>query len=563
MTSPPAAFTVRRFLELADANPEKPAIETPGGLLSRGQLAGRITQISESLLRLNLTWPLLGIFCPRDTDLVAAFLAAHYIGGAYLPLDANYPDYRLAQIIANAKPELVITTREFSQRLPAHTTRLILDDLTVIGRAPARSNDLRRNKGLAYVTYTSGSSGQPKGVAIPLNAMQSFFRALDAALGDSGDQVWLSVSSIMFDSSVAEILWPVTAGHLLCIGDNTPNGLLNSPLAHGTREGRRITHIQCAPSVARLLAMDESCRHGLAKLTTLLLGGEPYPAELVTMLRASGTGPRLLNVYGPTETTVWVAHEEVSQDSARPVPIGKASPGTELYVCDSNFRQVAEGGTGVLLIAGDQLASGYWLNNQLTVAAFLPNPFGTNGSRIYYSGDLAVRGKDGVVITGRVDDQIKVRGNRVEIGEVESHLLGWAAIRNAVVLADQYDTKDTRLVCVYDGDPPDFACREYLHRRLPSYMVPTRYIRRSPLPMNIAGKIDRSRLRSELALSNVRSDETNWWPPLQPIVVTNSDEVLAFWSQHLQLPSGWRKVYGPADIDACKEFVTRSQANSP
>ena len=557
-----AALTVRRFLKLADDNPERPAIEDPAGSTSRGQLARRILDISESLLRSGTALSLLGVFCPRSSDLVAALLAVHHVGGAYLPLDATHPDHRLAEIVANARPDIVITTRELGRRLPSQTAKLILDDLTLADRVTASATQARECRNLAYVTYTSGSSGQPKGVAVPFSALERFLSAMDAELGHQDDQIWLSVSSIVFDSSVAEILWPVTAGHRLCIGDNTPGGLMDSPLVRGTLDGRRITHIQCAPSVARVLAADQSCRQGLARLTALLLGGETYPAELVTMLRANGTGPRLLNVYGPTETTVWVAREEIHENSARPVPIGKAVQGTDLYVCDKNFRPVAEDETGVLLIAGDQLASGYWLNSQMTAAAFLPNPFGPDGSRIYYSGDLVSHSKDGLVLTGRVDDQIKVQGNRVEIGEIESRLLTWPAMRSAVVLAVYSDAKDTRLVCVYDGDPTEPECREYLLSQIPSYMVPTRYIRRSPLPINTAGKIDRTRLLSELALSRATPDIRSWWPPQEAIVASNGDGALAFWSQELQLPRGWRRVYGPADIDDCRAFVTESQINS-
>jgi amino acid adenylation domain-containing protein len=537
-----AHLSARRFAALAAAAPGKPCVEDPAGTVSRGQLMDRVTAIAKALTAAAGSSRLIGVLSERDANLVAAMLAVHQAGNAYLPLDPAHPDQRLADTVADAAPALVITTAALAGRLSPDIPVLLIDDLSVRGDVAAGGNA----EGLAWVMYTSGSTGRPKGVAVPASAMSQHFTVLDAELAGDQDQVWLAASSVVFDSSVTEILWAVTSGHLVCIGDNTPLGLLESPLVTGTRDGRRVTHMQGAASMARILAADPDACAGVRGLKVLMLGGEAYPVDLVGRL----TGPRLLNVYGPTETTVWVARSEVTADSPLPVTIGAAAPGTGLRVLDDLLQPAVE---GMLYISGRQLAAGYWQRPGLTATAFLPDPFAGDGSRMYRTGDQARVYDHGIVVKGRADGMVKIRGNRVELGEVELAVRDVPGIRDAVVLVDQGPV----LVCVYDGDPDAAdAARRQLAVRLPAYMRPARFVMRSPLPRNGAGKLDRRAVARELRLSSPEpADVSECWPSKDALIVRNQRLEDALWPADLPVPGGWREVFGPAPKDECLKWL--------
>jgi amino acid adenylation domain-containing protein len=445
---------------------------------------------------------LVGVFCHRDRWLVAALLGVHAAECAYLPLDAAQPSARIASVVADAEPDLIVTTHELFGALPAPVPKLIVGDDCISFRSGARGSQASTTTDpLAYVTYTSGTTGSPKGVAVSVKAMNAYLRALREEVGGDREQIWMAVSSVTFDSSVAEIFWPVIAGHRLCLGDNSPLGLLESQLVVGTLDGRSVTHMQCAPSLVRMLMGDREALVALTRVRTLLLGGEKFPIDLVPALNQDGAGPRLLNVYGPTETTVWVARSTVTSLTKAPVTIGETAAGSRIYVLDDDMRPIDSGEVGRLFVAGAQVANGYWRCPELTAEKFHPDPFATDGSRMYDTGDVAQSGPDGIVVLGRFDDQVKIRGNRVEPGEVEAVLRKKAGIRDAVCLVDE-DPSGTSLVCAYDGaEVPPAELAEFLSGLLPAYMIPARFVYVTPLPLTVAGKVDRAGLAAHLSLS--------------------------------------------------------------
>ncbi|MFI6849567.1 amino acid adenylation domain-containing protein [Kitasatospora sp. NBC_00085] len=490
-----APETVRRLLGPAYGAGDRPCLDDGAGLVTRAELRSRVRTLAARIGDLAGQHALVAVLCHRGRDFVASVLAVHHCGGAYLPLDTSHPDERLATVLASAAPDLVVTTSDLVDRLPSGTAALLLDTGDVVGRTATRTT---RCRGLAYVTYTSGTTGRPKGVAVTHEGLRAYFQAMDREIGESRDQVWLAASSVTFDSSVGEILWPAVSGHLVRLGGNTFPELVDEVLD----PTRRITHMQCAPTLLRLLLSEPGADERLRTAETLLIGGESFPLDLVPSLRTGSGGPRLVNVYGPTEATVWVSRCDVAPGATGPVSVGAPSEGNVLRVLDERLEPVDPGGTGMLWIGGRQVAAGYWNDPALTEKVFLPDPFAGGSTRMYRTGDVAVVTPDGIVLVGREDDQVKVHGNRVELGEVERALRAVPGVQDAVCLVDRDTAAASLLVGVCAGAGIDRnAVRAHVTGLLPGYMVPSRIVIRDLLPMTVAGKVDRRRLAQDLGVA--------------------------------------------------------------
>jgi amino acid adenylation domain-containing protein len=489
MTGP----VIAPFAAAARRAPQRPALQDAAGVVTRGELLGRVAGLAERVRHHDPGARLIGVLLPRGRHLAAGILAAHSAGAGYLPLDPDQPDARLSAMLADARPACVLTTAGLRHRIPGGVPVVVHEEVPPVSGPPPPGRGVGQ---LAYVLYTSGSTGAPKGVAVGQAAVGNFFSVLDSVLGTDRDQVWQAVSSVGFDSSVAEILWPLSRGHYLCLTPNDPLSLLESPLARGTATGAPVTHLQGTPSVARLLAGDPATLAGLRRLDTLLVGGEPFPGDLQALLRSgAGGGPRMINVYGPTEATVWVAYAEIAPAMAEPYPIGPAIAGARLYILDDQLRPAR---SGRLFIAGAPLSFGYWRLPTLTAQRFRPDPFAGGGARMYDSGDLARIGADGqIILLGRADAQVKIRGHRVELGEIDAVIQSCPGVRDAACL---YDSASGTLTAVTVADEQREAqVRRWVAGRLPAYMVPKRFVfRSSALPLSLSGKVDRPALRRSL-----------------------------------------------------------------
>ncbi len=293
----------------------------------------QLLDVACSVASLDSDRPLVGILLPRAREFVASALGVLAAGRAYVAIDPAQPATRISAIIRDADVAATITNEDMKTLLPPECPILLsghlrgVSDALSCGTFSAPRYSLESHD-LAYVMYTSGSTGEPKGVAVGHRSLQILMRTLDRDLSEP-DQVWMAASSFAFDSSIVEVLWPVSRGHYLCLGPNDAVGLLDSQIATGTSQGRRITHMQGTPSMARLLASDPATLSGLQQLEKLLLGGEHFPLDLVPLLTANEhSQPRLINVYGPTEATVWVSRSVVTPDTTGPVSIGTPIPGT-------------------------------------------------------------------------------------------------------------------------------------------------------------------------------------------------------------------------------------------
>jgi amino acid adenylation domain-containing protein len=349
----------------------------------------------------------------------------------------------------------------------------------------------------AYILYTSGSTGAPKGVVVSHANACNLFVAMDAELRpvfrSPAPGVWLAVTSICFDISVVELLWTLTRGFKVVIHDGPD--VAEQIGRHG------VSHLQCTPSMAGMLAASPERLQALAPLSHLILGGEALPAPLAS--RLCGTvGGEVRNLYGPTETTVWSLGQRLDREDGKP-PIGRPLANTEGYLLDGSLRPVPLGSSGEVFLGGDGVALGYWRRPDLTAERFLPDPLGDRpGGRLYRTGDLARHHPDGRLdFIGRADHQVKVRGVRIELGEIEAVLRSSPAVAQAVAVVREDAPGDRRLVAYLvpapgaaDGDLAVGALRRHLAARLPEAMIPAAFVPLAALPLTQNGKIDRRAL---------------------------------------------------------------------
>jgi amino acid adenylation domain-containing protein len=346
---------------------------------------------------------------------------------------------------------------------------------------------------IAYVIYTSGSTGKPKGVMVENRNVVNFFTGMDRAIGCEPG-VWLAVTSVSFDISVLELLWTLTRGFTVVVHGDEGSATIADEITR-----YRVSHLQMTPSLARMLTLDPRAYAALGSLKQILLGGEAVPAALIHHLRQVFKG-EIHNMYGPTETTIWSTTFRV-EDVDTSVSIGKPIANTQVYLLDSDLNPVPIGEIGELFIGGDGVARGYWKRPELTAERFVVIPAlgpdrGDIG-KIYRTGDLARFLPDGNIdFLGRADYQIKLRGHRIEPGEIEALLEKSPGVRQAVVVLREDREGDKRLVAYLVADATDSAAtlRAALDAKLPDYMVPSAFVFLEALPLTGNGKIDRKAL---------------------------------------------------------------------
>lgn len=435
---------------------------------------------------------LVGVLMGRSELLIISILAILKAGGAYVPLDPSYPKERLSYIIADSSIHILITSSKTRDRDSLSQGLICLDvdappstpqaSLAVTSAADAHH--------LAYVIYTSGSTGRPKGVMVENRNVINFFAGMDRAIGFEPG-VWLAVTSVAFDISVLEILWTLTRGFTVVVhGSGNIETIADEILRHN------VSHIQMTPSLAQMLLLHEQSHRALGSLKQILLGGEAVPASLVRRLRQVFTG-EIYNMYGPTETTIWSATYRVTEPGST-VPIGRPIANTRIFILDRDLNPVLAGEPGEVFIGGDGVARGYWKRPELDAERFLNLP-SLSEQHVYRTGDMGRFLPDGnMEFLGRTDHQIKLRGYRIEPGEIEAILEQFPGVRQAVVVAREDREGDKRLVAyvVADGLGKEAVgmLKEALAARLPEIIIPSAFVFPSEMPMTSNGKIDRKAL---------------------------------------------------------------------
>ncbi|MEO6702273.1 MAG: amino acid adenylation domain-containing protein, partial [Jatrophihabitantaceae bacterium] len=477
------------FAEQLTRTPDAIAIRSGEAAWSYRELDARADQLARRLAaRAVGPETVVAVSLPRSAELVVAMLAVLKAGGAYLPVDAAYPSERIAQLIEDAQVRLAVvdaSTAAAFEGLPGE--RLAVDATDTATDAIHRPATLDN---AAYVIYTSGSTGRPKGVAVTHRGIASLVHAHAERLAIGPDSRMLQLFSPSFDVSICEMLITLLRGGCVVLEPNSEL-VLGATLA-ATLERHQVSHLQMTPTM-----LAEMPAGSMATVTSLVLGGEAPPPELVS---AWSPGRRLVNVYGPTEATVVTTMSELLDAPAGPVPIGRPIANAQVYVLDSWLQPVANGVEGELYIGGSGIARGYLGRPALSAERFVACPF-QEGGRMYRSGDLVVRDADGTLtFTGRADDQIKVRGFRIEPREVEAALLASGLVGQAAVIT-QGSGGDRHLVgylvpTVAAADEPAVpdGLREHLQRTLPAHLVPSVLIALDRIPMTASGKLDRQAL---------------------------------------------------------------------
>ncbi|WP_344033096.1 amino acid adenylation domain-containing protein [Streptomyces luteireticuli] len=483
---------VAEFEARVQESPDSVAVVIAGVETGYAELNAGANQLA-ALLRERGVEPgmRVGLCLRRNVDLPTAILAVLKTGAAYVPLDKAHPSGRVAEISADAELRVVIAHTEADKTLSEVDAPVVtLDDVRgELAALPDHNPPLAaRPDDIAYVIYTSGSTGKPKGVLLEHRGVVNFIDSTRDLFDLTPADRVLGFASVTFDVSVFETFSALLTGARLCLA--TDDERLSIDRLQSLMEQAGITVIDLPPTVMPLLAPEK-----FTDLRIAFVGGEAFSGELVNRWNP---GRRLFNGYGPTECTVTMIVEECPGTWDASPPIGLPMANHVAHVLDRDLRQVPVGVPGELVIGGAGLARGYLNRDELTAEKFIADPFGTApGRRLYRTGDLVKRLADGrLVFLGRIDQQVKIRGLRIELGEVESAFTGFDGIGPVSVRAWTDDTGDKHLVGYLTGitEQQVPAVREHLGTLLPSYMIPSYFVVLDALPLTGSGKVDWRRL---------------------------------------------------------------------
>ncbi len=516
----------RLFEDEVSRAPEKAAVAYEDETLTFAELNARANQLARHLQSLGAgAETLIGICVERSLDMAIGILGILKASAAYLPLDPEYPRERLAFMLGDARPALVVTNSKLADLILGNANRVVLLD-TDSGEIEKQSDtdlaEAPRPDDLAYVIYTSGSTGKPKGVMITHGNLANYLLALDHELQITSDDSYLHTASIAFSSSRRQLMLPLSQGATVVIATSEQR---KDPLAlFAVIKQRGVTVMDAVPSFWRnctsvLASLDADVRARLLdnKLRLMLSASEPLLSDIPRTWISEFRHPaRHVHMFGQTETAGIVALYRVHADigGARAVPVGRPIANTEIFILDEEKRPCPIGVAGELYIGGAGVGRGYLNHAELTAAKFIAHPFSDEPrARLYRSGDWARLNADGLIeCVGRRDQQVKLRGFRVELGEIEAALAGHPAIRECVVSARDHGNGDKRLIAYFvsNGSAPSVSeLRTFMSRQLPDYLVPPVFVKLDALPLSANGKVNRLALpdpdnaRPELAAAYV------------------------------------------------------------
>ncbi|MEV4489952.1 amino acid adenylation domain-containing protein [Micromonospora coxensis] len=530
----PAGTVPALFAARIAAAPDAPALVDGDRTLTYAQLDAAVARLTALLHRRGIgRGALVAVALDRSWQAVVTVLAVLRCGAAYLPIDPHHPPARQEAILADAAPTLVVTGPAADTGRP---TLAVEDSDLLDGPVPARPTDLPDTDDLAYVLYTSGSTGRPKGVAVRHGALANLLRGVRDLLGSTESDRWLHLTALSFDISTVEVFLPLVTGARVVVASSV--SALDGPRLLRLIRDTGVTHAQATPSGWRVLldaglgAPDPDTGHPAAPLVAVT-GGEALPVALARRLRARTA--RLINGYGPTEATVYATMAEIPAEPDE-VTIGRPLPNVRAYVLDDAHRPVPLGLPGELCLAGAGLAAGYLGHDDLTAERFVPDPFGRPGERLYRTGDRCRWLPDGrIEFLGRVDDQVKVRGHRIELGEIDARLLDHPAVA-AAATALRHDADEPRLVAYVVGRagaaPQPAQLRQHLASSLPQAVLPTDYVTLDRLPLSPNGKVDRAALPAPTSRDQAESAPPDTAAPDDPVV----EQLRQIWQEVLRIP---------------------------
>lgn len=450
---------------------------------------------------------IVGVYLPRTLELLVVLIGVLKSGAAYLPLDIRFPKNRIVNMIKAAKCSYVITDSIFENQINAITSPLIISEILSPEqhlKKVINPNIKISSNHLAYVIFTSGTTGEPKGVMIEHKSLASLLLSMLEITETNNHDRWLATTSVSFDISTVELYLPLIAGASLYLA---PENLMLDPYEFSSIvKQQKITWLQATPSAFSIICEDDE-----TFALNALVGGEPLPNSLSERIIEKGF--KLINMYGPSETTVWSTYFVLEQTySSHYAPIGKPLSEESCYILDDKGKEVADGEIGELYIAGIGLARGYLNQLDTSQEKFIQRddlniPVSDKSKkRLYKTGDLVVKqpGTGILQYVGRIDDQVKINGFRVEVAEIVANLLKIEAMVDCIVLAEtSKDNNEKKLLafCVYSDQALELSTiniRERLAEDLPWYMIPSQFITIDRLPLMINGKVDKSKLYENL-----------------------------------------------------------------
>ncbi|MEL6836541.1 MAG: amino acid adenylation domain-containing protein [Bacteroidota bacterium] len=520
---PTAKSILSFFTTHAQQKPEHTAVQFGTNRLSYIELAERANAVAHRLqqqMGAELRNKIVGLYTEPSVELLVGILGILKAGAAYLPLDPAYPEHRITYMLEDAQVDAVVTTTGLAKQFPVQSVSLVILDEEQQAIAPEVQY---QGSDLAYMIYTSGSTGKPKGVPINhanlVHSTAARFHFYEEQPG-----TFLLLSSFSFDSSVAGIFWSISSGGTLVLAPRRIEQDMDALTA--LIHDRQVTHTLLLPSLYGIL-LELAPAQQLSSLEAVMVAGEACSVQLASKHFDLLPQTALYNEYGPTEGTVWsTAHQIKLKDLERAVPIGRPIPYTTNYILDQHQQLLPAGVHGELYIGGSGVAQGYWQRPELTASRFINNPFGEG--QLYRTGDRVRYRPDGIIeFLGRVDQQLKIRGHRVEPGEIERTLLAVPAVQEVVVLVNESMQLLAWVQAAADFDLS--IARQWLRRQLPAYMMPSKIWRVDDFPRLPNGKLNRNAILETATYEESPQEDT--------ATSELEEQLLDIWRSVINLPS--------------------------
>ena len=489
----PRGLTINEAIESqAEELPEQVALVFHDQTLTYREFNAKANMLAHRLREEGVgEGSIVGIMTGRSLEMMVGILGILKTGGAYLPLDPEYPADRIQYMLEDSKACVLIAQKNIDDNVVFEGKRIYVDLESFQEYEEKNLPVIHSGESPAYVIYTSGSTGKPKGVVVQHRSIYNFILGMREICAFSRDMACLCITTMSFDIFALESLLPFTIGMKVVIADEKQQ--LDPVALSQIVSKHNVDIIQTTPSRMQLLLGYEASRTILQQAQYILVGGEAFPPALLEDLKKV-TQSRIVNMYGPTETTVWSTYKELTHENE--ISIGRPIANTRIYILDKHGNIQPEGVAGELCIGGDGVAMGYHNRPELTAEKFVDLPFETE-SKVYKTGDLAKWLPDGnIAYLGRMDNQEKIRGYRIEMGEIESCLLKHEEVKESVVSVC-VDANGIKNLCAYyvsDRELTVNELKEHLQKELPDYMVPSFFTKLESLPKTSNGKVNRKAL---------------------------------------------------------------------
>ncbi|MGF1540613.1 MAG: amino acid adenylation domain-containing protein [Pleurocapsa sp.] len=488
------------FEAQVEKTPDAVAVVFKEQQLTYRELNNRANQLAHHLQTLGVKPEVLvGICVNRSLEMMIGLLAILKAGGAYIPLDPTYPSERLAYMLADSQLPILLTQNQLLDKLPEHEAQTICLDQdwqNFANYSPNNPNSTVKTDNLAYIIYTSGSTGKPKGTMIIHSGMVNYLSWCTKAYNVADGEGSTVNSSIGFDATITSVFSPLLVGRkVVLLPEEDEIEELKKALCSGTK----FSLVKITPAHLEILSHLLANEQANIQTQAFIIGGEALSEKVTSFWQQKAPSTKLINEYGPTETVVGCCIYEVDKQNfpSGNIPIGRPIANTELYILDKHLQPVPIGVLGELYIGGAGVARGYLNHPELTQEKFITNPF--NKSKLYKTGDLARYLRDGnIEYLGRIDHQVKIRGFRIELGEIEALIAQYPNVTSTTVIAREDKSGDKKLVAyIVPEKSKDFnsnQLHQFLHKKLPHYMVPSAFVQLDTLPLTPNGKVDRKAL---------------------------------------------------------------------